>query len=172
MTLSPLNDTSSIAFDAIFSRFNSLEKDKLLVYLIDSVDSSAFVHLAEQFHVMGNEGWIQCKTEAEQRQLIKNAIELHKYKGTKFALKKVLQILNLNGQIKEWFEYSGSPYHFMVGLEIKDRSYEQTTERQLLDLIDETKNVRSVLETLEVNLTSTAVQNIRSAIITSEEIKI
>ena len=64
--LSPINDNSSKTFDDLFSRFNSLDTDRLLVYLVDSVDSSALPHLAEQFHIMGNEGWLFAKTEQEK----------------------------------------------------------------------------------------------------------
>lgn len=168
--LSPINDISSKAFDELFSRYGSLEITNLLVYIVDSVDASALAHLAEQFHIMGNEGWLYSKNEEEKRALIKNAIELHRYKGTKFALEKVLEILNLNGKIFEWFEYSGNPYHFTVNLDLKTRGFDSITETQLLDLIEETKNVRSVMEKLEVNLTNSALQAIRTAIITSEEL--
>jgi len=169
VNLSPINDLSSKAFDEVFSRFNSLDTNRLLVYLVDGVDSSALPHLAEQFHVLGNEGWLYANTEQEKRALIKNAIELHRYKGTKYSLEKVLEILNLNGKIREWFEYEGNPYHFIVSLDLRNRGFEQTTEGQLLDLIEETKNVRSVLEKLEVNLTNQATQAIRTAMVTSEE---
>nr|BDD43905.1 hypothetical protein 3 [bacterium] len=168
--LSPINDISSKAFDDLCSRLNSLETDRLLVYLVDNVDASALPLLAEQFHILGNEGWLYATTEQEKRDLIKNAIELHRYKGTKYALRKVLEILNLNGKIREWFEYEGNPYHFIVSLDLRNRGYEQTTEEQLLDLIEETKNVRSVMEKLEVNLTNSADYRLRTAMITSEEI--
>ncbi len=168
--LSPINDISSYAFDEVFARYNALETDMLLVYLVDNVNASALPHLAEQFHIMGNEGWLYATTESEKRELIKNAIELHRYKGTKYALHKVLEILNLNGKIKEWFEYEGEPYHFIVSLDLRNRGYETTTEVQLLDLIEEMKNVRSVMETLEVNLTNQADYRLRTAMITSEEI--
>ncbi len=181
--LSPINDISSKTFDNLFSKYNALDTNRLLVYLVDNVDVSALPHLAEQFHILGNEGWlyacasgseqselIHAQTEDEKRELIKNAIELHKYKGTKYALRKVLEILNLNGKIREWFEYSGNPYHFIVSLDLRNRGYEQTTEEQLLDLIEETKNVRSVMEKLEVNLTNSADYKLRTVMITSEEV--
>ena len=84
--ITPLNDISSKVFDELFTRFQDLDTDVLLVYLIDSVNESALVHLAEQFHIMGNEGWLQTRNEAEKRDLIKRAIEIHRYKGTKYAL--------------------------------------------------------------------------------------
>lgn len=170
--LSPLNDLSSQVFDELFSRFNNLPTDVLLVYLIDNVDSSALPHLAEQFHITGKEGWIYAQSEEEKRELIKNSIELHKYKGTKYALEKVLEILNLNGKITEWFDYGGEPYYFKVVLNLTSKGFEQTTEKDLLELIEETKNVRSVMEALEVNLVTIARQKIRAAMITSEEVVI
>ncbi|HSA05864.1 MAG TPA: phage tail protein I [Candidatus Gastranaerophilales bacterium] len=170
--LSPLNDISSKAFDELLSRFNSLDTNKLLVYLVDTVDASALPHLAEQFHILGNEGWLFASAEQEKRELIKNAIELHRYKGTKYALRKVLEILNLNGKIREWFEYQGNPYRFMVSIDLKNRGFNSVTEKQLLDLIEETKNVRSIMETLEVNLTNSADYRLRTAMITSEEVTI
>ena len=36
--ITPLNDISSKVFDELFSRFQSLDTDALLVYLIDSVE--------------------------------------------------------------------------------------------------------------------------------------
>ncbi|MDI5349547.1 phage tail protein, partial [Salmonella enterica subsp. enterica serovar Kentucky] len=45
-----------------------------------------------------------------KRELIKQAIELHKYKGTPWAVRRVLEILSLPGTISEWFEYGGTEF--------------------------------------------------------------
>ena len=150
--ITPLNDISSKVFDELFARFQNLDTNVLLVYLIDSIDASALVHLADQFHIMGNEGWLQAKTEAEKRELIKNAIELHRYKGTKYALIKVLNSLNINGEIEEWFEYGGDPYHFKIVIFLQNYTYNESVFESLKKMIDEYKNVRSVLE--EINIES------------------
>jgi len=148
--ITPLNDISSKVFDELFSRFQKLDADALLVYLIDKVDESALVHLAEQFHIMGNEGWLQTKTEAEKREIIKKAIELHRYKGTKYALVKVLSSLNINGEIQEWFEYEGEPYHFKIDIFLQNYTYNEKIFESLKKMIDEYKNVRSVLEEISI----------------------
>lgn len=148
--IQPLNDISSKIFDELFSRFQNLDTDALLVYLINKVDESALVHLAEQFHIMGNEGWLQAKTEAEKREIIKKAIELHRYKGTKYALVKVLSSLNINGEIQEWFEYEGEPYHFKLNIFLQNYAYNQKVFESLKKMIDEYKNVRSVLEEISI----------------------
>lgn len=149
-TIQPLNDISSKVFDELFSRFQDLDTDALLVYLIDSVDESALVHLADQFHIMGNEGWLQAKTEAEKREIIKKAVELHRYKGTKYALIKVLSSFNINGDIEEWFEYGGDPYHFKLDIFLQNYTYNEKVFESLKRMIDEYKNVRSVLEEISI----------------------
>ena len=82
--ITPLNAISSKVFDELFARFQDIDTDVLLVYLVDTIDSSALVHLADQFHIMGYEGWLNTKTDDEKRALIKKAIELHRYKGVNF----------------------------------------------------------------------------------------
>ena len=71
--LFPINDISSKTFDDLFARYNSLETERLLVYLVDNVDASALPHLAEQFHILGNEGWLYATTEQEKRALDNSA---------------------------------------------------------------------------------------------------
>jgi len=165
-----IKDESSMAFNELFNRLGTLDLTPILVYLIDDIKSDALPHLAQQFHITGNEGLINCKNEDEKRNLIKNAIQIHKYKGTKYALEKVLEVLNLNGKITEWFDYGGSPYYFRIILDLFNRDFDEITEKQLFDLIDETKNVRSVMEKLEINLSNKAENRILSVIFTSEEI--
>jgi len=99
--------------------------------------------LAWQFHV---EGWELASSIEEKRNLIKKAIELHSYKGTKWAILQVLKALNLSGEIKEWFEYGGKPYKFKVDLGIQNRKITPELRDKLIKLINEYKNERSWLE--------------------------
>lgn len=152
--LTPINDISSLAFDKLFSRYQDLDTNALLIYIFDSVNESALIHLAEQFHITGKEGWINCKTTEEKRNLIKNSLNLHRFKGTKYALIRVLDILGLNGEVEEWFEYDGNPYYFKVSLTSFNFSSDNTLLNNLIDLINEYKNVRSHLESIELNIAS------------------
>ncbi len=170
--LSPINDLSSITFDELFARFQKLDMRCILTNLFDEVDESALVHLAEQFHITGNEGWLSCQTEQERRELLKNSLKLHKFRGTKYALVRVLSILGLNGIVQEWFEYGGKPYHFKISIEMNNRAFDFETENSLLELINANKNVRSKLETLTVDLISTTIQRYTTACVTSEEITV
>jgi len=153
--LSPINDINLKIFDEIAEeRFSNIDLECLLVKIIDNLPADALPHLAEQYHITGNEGWLQCQTDADKRSLIKKAIELHRYKGTKYALINVLHSLNINGDIKEWFEYGGEPFFFKVVLYIFTRPVDAETEAKMIALINEYKNVRSFLDAIELNLAS------------------
>ncbi|MBR6126065.1 phage tail protein, partial [bacterium] len=85
-SLAQINDTNLKIFDEICAeRISAINLDVLNLANIDTLPSDALPHLAEQYHITGEEGWIFCKNEQEKRALLKKAIKLHKYKGTKFA---------------------------------------------------------------------------------------
>jgi phage tail P2-like protein len=111
---------------------------------IDEIEDEQLLDLLGwQFHI---EGWELAKTIEEKRNLVKNAIKLHRYKGTPYAIKKVLEALNLEGQVREWFEYKGQPYRFKVEVNSPLRQITPELRDKLLKLIEEYKNERSWLE--------------------------
>ena len=171
--LAPISDTSLKIFDEICEeRFSELDLECILVSIIDNVPSSALPHLAEQYHITGNEGWLQALSETEKRNLIKSAIKMHRYKGTKYALEEIFKTLNIVGNIDEWFNYGGEPYHFKVILQIFNRSINEETENKLRALIDEYKNERSWLEEIQFHLTTIAKLHTYSALVSKETITI
>lgn len=80
------------AFDIVArDRFEELDLTPLLIYMIDTVPAVALPHLAAQFDILGYKGWRFAKTEAEQRSLLKQAIELHRFKGTPWSIKEAVK---------------------------------------------------------------------------------
>ncbi|TQR29152.1 phage tail protein I [Campylobacter sp. MIT 99-7217] len=92
--------------------------------------------------------------EKEARKLISKALLLDRYNGTAFAIKEALKTVFDTATLKEWFEYEGKPYHFKVKVTSKDKPFNQRTFTQLDRLILEYKNVRSVLESITLELQS------------------
>ena len=140
----------SVLANIAAERFAQIDLTVLLVYLVDLVDASALPSLATQFHIEGLEGWLFAKNEQEKRDFIKQAIELHKYKGTPWAVRRVLEILSLPGIVSEWFEYGGKAYFFKIEITLKNQGMSEGLFNNLVDLIHEYKNVRSKLEALIV----------------------
>ena len=172
-SLAPINDINLKIFDEICEeRFKKLDLDVLLVTIIDNLPSDALPHLAEQYHITGNEGWLQALSETEKRNLIKSSIKMHRYKGTKYAIEEIFKTLNIVGNVEEWFNYGGKPYYFKVILQIFNRSINEETEEKLRALINEYKNERSWLEQIEFYLYSIGKQYIYAATIQQETVTI
>lgn len=133
------------------ARISDIDRSPVLVYLVDQVNASALPHLAEQLHLLG-EGWHFARDDDERRKLLKRAVELHRYKGTPWAIQQVLETLALSGQISEWFQYGGQPYHFKINVDLSTRGIDEATFDALVALITEYKNVRSHLELLSLSL--------------------
>jgi len=86
----------------IWEQYAQTDLSPLLVYLVDTVRDDLLVHLADQFHVMGIEGWNLAETPAQQRRLIKESIAMHRMKGTPRALYALVERLGFGRiQIQE-----------------------------------------------------------------------
>jgi phage tail P2-like protein len=133
--------------DTFDASFEELKKHiiKVLIYpRIGEIEDERMLDLlAWQFHI---EGYEQAQNTEEKRNLIKNAIELHRYKGTPYAIKKAFQALGLDASLQEWFDYNGNPYKFKVL--VKSIIQDEDTYIRLTKLINEYKNVRSWLDAI------------------------
>lgn len=134
------------ALAALSARLNHLDMTRLLVNLIDTVSAEALSWLAEQFHVMGDEGWNAAHDDAARRALIKSAIELHRYKGTPWAVRQALATIGLE-RVKLVENWQVSPrrpaYTFRALFPPEPALQDAGQVRRIRGLIDEYKNLRS-----------------------------
>ncbi|EFO5840259.1 phage tail protein I [Salmonella enterica] len=75
------------------ARLQDIDLTPLLVYLVDLTEPTALPWLADQFAITGDNGWSLAESEDARRALIKNAIELHRYKGTPWSIRQVIRNL-------------------------------------------------------------------------------
>ena len=128
---------------------DDLNLEVLLIYLIDQVDARALSLLGDQFDVMGIKGWNLCNSDADRRRLIKRAIELHRYKGTIWAVRESLKSIGFNDVVitehvnGHWARFS---------LFVNNQQVTVSGFAQLVAMVDEYKNVRSVLDSVNVLL--------------------
>lgn len=138
----------------------------LAIYDIDAVERSALIHLAEQFNVLGKRGWALANTEAEQRGLIKGAIELHRRSGTPWAVRTAMALVGYPGatvtenpplsydgswQYDGNFQYCAVKVNcFFVTLDPVQSQVSGELIALIIDLIKEWKNERSHLIDLRI----------------------
>ena len=114
--------------------------DKALIFpSIDTLPEEVLDILAYDFKIE----WYEYQAPVwNKRQAVKDALKVHRYKGTKYAVETALRSMFNSIEVKEWFEYEGEPYHF------KATVYGSTTEnlKKLYQKIDYAKNLRSVMD--------------------------
>ncbi|WDL77670.1 phage tail protein I [Helicobacter winghamensis] len=90
----------------------------------------------------------------EARALISKALLLDRHNGTAYAIKEALKAVFPTAVVKEWFDYGGEPYYFKVKVVSMETSFDEESFKKLERLIQEFKNVRSVLESIELEIQS------------------
>ncbi|AWX15243.1 phage tail protein I [Mergibacter septicus] len=70
-----------------------LKQHQLLTNFIDLMPTEYLFLLAEKWSVIGEDGWDLAESETAKRNLIKQAVELHHYKGTPYAIRQVIRQL-------------------------------------------------------------------------------
>jgi phage tail P2-like protein len=80
-----------------------------------------------------------------QRNIIANAIPIHKLKGTAFAVKTALAVLGHTGHITEWWQTQppGDPHTFIADIEIDARGIDLTQQNHIERQIIAVKPARS-----------------------------
>lgn len=140
------------AFDKVAQqRMSTIEIDSLLVYIIDTVSASALPTLARQFDVEGFRGYGLATTDAQRRQIIKQAIELKRYRGTVWAIKQaMISVGYVGAKLIEGVD-TGDPDTDWARLKIESDlgdsiGIDGTSQSDLAKLVREYKPQRSVLE--------------------------
>lgn len=93
-------------------RHAGIDLTPMLVYLIDLVKAPLLPVLANQFSLFDEAVWMLAESEDARRSLIKNAVELHRYKGTPWAIREIIRLLGFGEvQLQEGLggrKYDGS----------------------------------------------------------------
>ena len=70
-----------------------LDLNAMLVYLVDLVKPQLLANLADQFSLLDEAAWVLAESEEAKRSLIKNSAQLHRYKGTPWAIREIVRLL-------------------------------------------------------------------------------
>lgn len=141
-----------------------VEMGARLVWDIDNCPAALLPWLAWTYSV---DAWDDKWSEEQQRQVIKNSVDVHRYKGTIGAVKAAIGALGLDAQVQEWFNQlpPGEPYTFKLIIDSQQVGVSQLQFMRLLETVQSAKNLRSWLAEVEMTITSTA--NLRLAAVAS-----
>lgn len=99
------------------------------------------------------ENWDNNWSEVQKRQTVAASFMVHRRKGTAYAVKSAIAALNLDLQIVEWFADApvAAPYTFRGILSIGAVDVARSDWTNVLNIINTTKNARSVLSSIDMN---------------------
>jgi P2-related tail formation protein len=106
------DQTTAALCEALTPHFNRIDVSKCIIALsIDSMSSSMLDELAVERNIF----WYDPSVEIEiKRNIIKNCDKVFRFLGTNYAIEQVINDYFGDGEIEEWYEYGGEPYHFKV----------------------------------------------------------
>lgn len=108
---------------------------------LEKLSDEVLLHLLWENHLIKrSEGLALASSKKERANLIRSSIQLHRYKGTPYAIERALEAVNLEGNVEEWFEFDGDPYRFWVELSLNNKL---NSMGLIEEMIMEYKNGRS-----------------------------
>lgn len=164
-----IRDERSLALLHLMWGLVHFDKSRLNVYNIDAVDSSVLPHLVQQFRL---ERFIpDGLPEDRLRQVIKRAIELWRYLGTRYGMQLAVEAaLGVDIEFQEWWQLNSTPHTFTVAFSLDGSQdayigdFGLAFQNALIKLVNATKPVRSHL--LRLDLSATTEADVRMAVMT------
>lgn len=94
-----IRDPKYTALADLSKRLDALDTAQIMTTLVDLLGDEFMSLLAEKWSVTGYDGLLMADSAESKRALIKSAVELHRRKGTPWAIRAVLRKLGL-GEIE------------------------------------------------------------------------
>lgn len=118
--------------------------------------------------------WDANWSEIQKRETIKQSISVHKFKGTIGAVRDALRSLGYPVELQEWFRQTpqGDPYTFGLRLDIDQVGISEAAFQQIIDVVLASKNLRSHLEQIRINVTTKAGPSVAAASFLGSEITV
>lgn len=89
------NDATMQAMESLIRRLLEQDAAAVVVMDVDNLPASAIQHMAEQLSILDEPAWELAETDSARRNLLKRAFELHRFKGTLYAVRLVFSMLGL-----------------------------------------------------------------------------
>lgn len=132
------------ALDRQMQRFHKLAKQLTVWSDLDNVDPKYYDYLA----LCIKAPYYRSEYTKEMKlNLIKTAIEAHRYAGTQRAIEGLIDIIFEKAYFRAWYEYGGEPYHF------KPQIFDILTEDAatvFTEVIKKVKAARSIMDEISI----------------------
>ncbi|MDA3732029.1 phage tail protein [Niameybacter massiliensis] len=107
------HDPTTCAMSKVLSDvFNAIDTEKSLIRTqLDTLTEEILDLIAVEKNIF----WYDSNSDIDiKRNIIRNCNKVFRTLGTNYAIEQVIADYFGDGQIEEWYEYDGQPYHFRV----------------------------------------------------------
>lgn len=112
---------------------------------IDAMSNAELDMLAEELHI----SWYDKTAVLDvKRKLIKESDMVHAKMGTNWAVQNVIETYFGSGEIVDWFDYDGEPFHFKVMT--SNQSVTEEAAEKFLSILDKVKRKSAWLDSIEI----------------------
>lgn len=165
------NDNDVIGFSASLSdqiRKLASETNRAQIYgYVDRLPEEALDILAWQF----NADWYDANSDIDtKRQAIKDVLHLARIRGTPAAVQRLVEIYFGDGEVEEWFNYGGAPYHFRV-VTSNEKAIQENAQF-FFRAVNSAKNLRSRLESVIIRARGEIDMHMGLAIHTTDKLRL
>lgn len=116
---------------------------------IDELPEDLLDILAKDFKV----DWYDYDDDLDtKRQVFKDSFYMHRHLGTQGAALRAIQSVDPDGNITDWYDYGGSPYHFAISLKSDTITAEKRTK--MLRKLRMVKRLTAWLDDIETEIES------------------
>ena len=135
-----LQDESFLALEECIKMSLDIDIKRFMTSVVDYLPDAVIDELAEQFSIK-DEGYFSSgevdRLREEKIALIKNAVRLHKIKGSVGAIEDVSHLYSGEAEYIPWYKYNGISHHFML-----DKFYYDTG----VDILSDYEKIKTQLE--------------------------
>ena len=112
---------------------------------IDNMTAAELDMLAEELHI----SWYDKTASMDvKREIIKNSDMVHSKMGTNWAVQNVIETYFGSGEIQDWYDYGGEPYHFKIIT--SNQNITTGAAEKFLSILDKVKRKTTFLDGIKV----------------------
>ncbi|EHU1482452.1 phage tail protein I [Acinetobacter baumannii] len=135
----------------VLSKNSNLPVDIKSLVTLNNIPSQFLPHIAWEKSV---DRWQQNWSENIKKEQIKAAFEVHKYKGTNYALRKIVEAFGYSLTIYEWWQESpmNEPGTFQIAIDTNSHELTEEGLNTLLQLIDDARPLTRHCKHVQINV--------------------
>jgi phage tail P2-like protein len=149
----PKIKAASQCLDMLFEKHNERVKKQLIYSRIDELDEQTLDDIAWQWNLGYDNGYSLLHNIEAKRELVKTTLQLQKFKGTRWSIERIGEILDMPIEIIEWWEEEADdlePFEFYAHIDTAKRGTYPAFFANARKLIESLKNARSHLRAVRM----------------------